>query len=224
MRTSWIATSWALGTTLPTITRGQGSVSGGAEGRGRDTTDRRDFARFRKGQGAGRRSRRKGYDRGILLQGLQGPPQEPGYGATPRTVPGGRLPGPLRRTYAPYSTRGVGFLHSRGDRRAQEVDLGGDQATSLRGDHKGHPLRHQVVEAGHQVGRGLRRHVARWSRNGGRVRHCLLRRRLHYQSTLGGCHGWQGLGGSCLRGGALGARARGPCAPARAAPVLLEER
>src|SRR3712207_3224100 len=81
---------------------------------------------FRKGQGTGRGSRRKGYDRGILLQGLLWPPQEPGYyGAAPRTVPGGRLPGTLRRTYAPYSTRGVGLLHSRGDRRAQEVDVGG---------------------------------------------------------------------------------------------------
>src|SRR5215212_1899095 len=161
------------GTTLPTITGGQGSVSGREEGRVRDTTDRRDFARVRVrvGDRGG-----KGYDRGILLQGLQGSTQEPGYGATSRTVPGGRLPGTLCRTYAPYSSRGVGFLHSRGDRRAQEVDLGGVQGAALRGDHKGHPLRHQVVEAGHQVGRGLHRHVARWGGDGGRVRYCLLRR------------------------------------------------
>src|SRR5215212_4488662 len=99
--------------TLPTITGGQGSVSGREEGRGRHTTDRRDFARarVRVGDRGG-----KGYDRGILLQGLQGSTQEPGYGAAPRTVPGGRIPGTLRRTYAPYSSRGVEFLHSRGDR------------------------------------------------------------------------------------------------------------
>src|ERR671914_592965 len=33
--------------TPPTITRGQGSVSGREEGRARDTTDRRDFVRAR---------------------------------------------------------------------------------------------------------------------------------------------------------------------------------
>ena len=34
--------------------------------------------------------------------------------------------------------------------------MGGVQAAALRGDHQGHPLRHQVVEAGHQVGGRLR--------------------------------------------------------------------
>ena len=97
-------------------------------------------------------------------------------------------------------------------------------AATLRGDHKRHPLRHQVVEAGHQVGRGLHRHVARRSRNGGRVRHGLLRRRLHHQSTLGGCHGRQGVGCLRIRRGAPGARARRTCTAAGAAPVLLEER
>src|SRR5215208_6298286 len=121
--------------TPPKITRGQGSVSRREEGRVRGTTDRRDFARVMV-----RARERGGKDngRGILLQGLFGPPQEPEYGVAPRTVSGERLPGTLRRTYAPYFTRGVGFLHSRGDRRAQEVDLGGVQATALRGDHKGH--------------------------------------------------------------------------------------
>src|ERR671911_3161942 len=156
---------------LPKITGGQGSVSGGEEGRGRDTTDRLDFC---KGQGTDRGSRRKGYGRGILLQGLQGPPQEPGYGAAPRTVPGGRLPGTLRRTYAPYSSRGVGFLHSWGSRRAQEVDLGGVQPASLRGAHDRHTLRHQVVEAWHQVGRRLRGHTPRRGRDRCRVRNSVL--------------------------------------------------
>ena len=98
------------------------------------------------------------------------------------------------------------------------------RAAALRGDHKRHPLRHQVVEAGHQVARRLRGHLARGGRNRRRVRHCLLRRRLHHQSTLGGCHGWQGLGGLRLRGRTPRARARRAGAPAGAAPVLLEER
>src|SRR5918994_5707364 len=92
------------------------------------------------------------YERRVLLPRLQGPPQEPGYGATSRTVPGGQLPGSLRGAHTSYSSRAVGLLHRWGSRRAQEVDLGGVQAATLRGDHKGHPLRHQVVEAGHQVG------------------------------------------------------------------------
>ena len=66
---------------------------------------------------------------------VQGPPQEPGYGATSRTVPGGRLPG-LLQAHTSYSSRAVGLLYSRRGRRAQEVDLGGVQAATLRGDHK----------------------------------------------------------------------------------------
>src|SRR5215212_11542991 len=51
-------------TTPPRITRGQGSVLGREEGRGRDTTDRRDFARARVWLGA---RGGKGYGTGILL-------------------------------------------------------------------------------------------------------------------------------------------------------------
>src|SRR5829696_5420620 len=85
-------------------------------------------------------------------------------------------------------------------------------------------LRHQMVEAGYQVGRGLRRYLAGGGRNRRRVRHGLLRRRLYDQPASKGRYGRQGVGGLRIRREALGARARRTCTAAGAAPLLLEER
>ena len=90
--------------------------------------------------------------------------------------------------------------------------------------HRRHPLRHEVVEARHDVDRRLDRHAAARDRDRGRVRHRLQRRRLHDEHAAGGPHRRQGVGRAHVRGRAARPRARRPRAPARPAPVLLEER
>ena len=51
-----------------------------------------------------------------------------------------------------------------------------------------------------------------------------IRRRLHHEPAARGRDRRQGMGGGRIRRRAARARARRPCAPARAAPLLLEER
>src|SRR5918997_1004061 len=75
------------------------------------------------------------HGRRVLLPRLFGPPQEARREAAPGPVPGGRLPGPLRRPDTAHPARGVGLLDRRRDRRAQEVDVGGVQGAALRGGH-----------------------------------------------------------------------------------------
>src|SRR5829696_4142770 len=113
----------------PTITGGQGSVSGREEGRERDITDRRDFARARVRVG----------DRGgkVMAEG--------------------------------FFSRGF-----RGRRRGQDTTLPPGQYLE-----DGFP----VLSAGPTPRTPLEE--LDFSIVG--ERHCLLRRRLHDQSTLGGC-------------------------------------
>ena len=87
-----------------------------------------------------------------------------------------------------------------------------------------HPLRHQVVEARHQLPRRLARHPARGGRAARRLRDGLLVRRLHDQPADRGPDRRQGLGRDRARGRAAAARARRAGAAAGAAPLLLEER
>src|ERR671910_714818 len=168
--------------TLPTITRGQGSVSGGEEGRGRGTTDRRDFARarVRVGDRGGKVMTEGFFSRGFFgrrrRQDTALPPGqylEDGFpvlsaGPTPRTPQEewdfsivGEIDEPKRWTWEEFSQL-----------RSEEIT--------------------KDIHC-----------VTKWSKLGTRR---------------------EGLGGFCLRGGALGARARRAGAPAGAAPVLLEER
>ena len=71
-----------------------------------------------------------------------------------------------------------------------------------------HPLRHEVVEARHQLRRRLGRHAARGRRAARRLRDGLLVRRLHDQPAARGPHRRQGLGRDRARGRAAAARAR----------------
>src|SRR4029453_15010026 len=135
----------------------------------------------------------------------------------------GRLPGPLRRPDPAHAARGVDVL-DRERRRAEELDVGGVSRLAERGGHGRHPLRHSLVEAGHDVGRRLRRHAARAGRAGGPLRARVRRRRLHDQPADRGRERRQGLGGIRLRRRAARPRARRPGAAARPAPVFLEER
>ena len=112
----------------------------------------------------------------------------------------------------------------RRDRRAAPLDVGRVPGAAARDDHGRHPLRHQVVEARHDVGGRLGRHAARRRRDVGRVRRRVLRRRLHDEPAARGRHRRQGVGRVRLRRRAARARARRPGAAARAAPLLLEER
>ena len=52
----------------------------------------------------------------------------------------------------------------RGARRARALDLGGAPGAAERGGHQGHPLRDQVVEAGHALAGRLGGHAARGCR------------------------------------------------------------
>ena len=49
----------------------------------------------------------------------------------------------------------MGLLDSRPGRRTQAVDVGGVPYAAKRRDQDRHPLRHQVVKGGHQVGRSV---------------------------------------------------------------------
>ena len=66
--------------------------------------------------------------------------------------------------------------------------------------------------------------LLRRRRHGGRVRHRLVRRRLHDQPRARGRHRGQGLGRPRVRRRAAGPRARRPGAAPGPASVLLEER
>src|SRR5918994_4243281 len=107
------------------------SVVDGSGRTGGEPTDQRAFtgARWHANERGGTAHARR-----VYLAGLRGPPQGAGYEAASRPVPGGRLPGPLRRPNATHAPGGVGLLRRRGGGRAQEVDVGGVQAAALRGD------------------------------------------------------------------------------------------
>jgi hypothetical protein len=77
----------------------------------------------------------------------------------PRPVPGRGLLGLLRGTHPPYTPRRMGFLDRRRNRGGAALEVGGVPGAALGGGHNRHPLRHQVVEAGHDLGRGIARHV-----------------------------------------------------------------
>ena len=90
--------------------------------------------------------------------------------------------------------------------------------------HRRHPLRHQVVEARHNLARRVGGHAAGRRRHCRRVRDGALLRRLHHQPAADRHAGRQGLGGLHLRRRAARSRARRAGAAGGAAPVLLEER
>ena len=98
------------------------------------------------------------------------------------------------------------------------------RAAPARDRDQGHPLRHEVVEARHDLGGRVRRHAPRRRRARRRVRPGVLRRRLHDEPAARGRHRRQGVGRLRLRGRAARSRARRPRAAARPAPLLLEER
>ena len=106
----------------------------------------------------------------------------------------------------------------------RDVDVGGVPGAGVRDADRRHPLRHHVVEVRHDVGGRIGRHAARGRRAARRLRHRVLRRRLHDQPPARGPHGRPRLGRLRLRRRRPRARARRPRPPARPAPVLLEER
>ena len=114
--------------------------------------------------------------------------------------------------------------HRRRRRRRPDVELGRAARAARRDVHDRHPLRHEVVEARHDVDRRLARHAARGRRDRGRVPDRVVRRRLHDEPHDRGRQRRQGVDRLRLRGRAARPRARRPGAAARPAPVLLEER
>src|SRR6266568_1298735 len=81
-----------------------------------------------------------------------------------------------------------------------------------------------MVAARHRLARRLGRHTPGRGRDVSGVRDGVLGRRLHDQPAARGRHGRQSVGGLRLRRSTARARARRPRAPARPAPLLLEER
>ncbi len=102
--------------------------------------------------------------------------------------------------------------------------VGGVPRAPERDDHEGHPLRHEVVQARHRLGRGVGGHPARRGRARRRVRGRVLRRRLHDEPAARGRQRRQGLGRVRLRRRAARSRARRARPAARPPPLLLEER
>ena len=85
-----------------------------------------------------------------------------------------------------------------------------------------HPLRHELVEARHDVARRLARHAARRRRDGGRLRPGAQLRRLHDEPPARGPARREGLDRLRVRRRRPPPRARRSGAAARAAPLLLE--
>src|SRR3954452_2008290 len=118
----------------------------------------------------------------------------------------------------------MGLLRAGRGGQPAELDLGGVPGAAARGDLRRHPLRHQVVEVRHPVGRRLGRHPARRRRHVGLLPGGHLRRWLYDQPPPRRRDERPGVGGRHLRRGTPGPRARRPGPAARPAPVLLEER
>src|SRR3954447_1049884 len=102
--------------------------------------------------------------------------------------------------------------------------MGGVHRAALRDGHRRHPLRHEVVQARHDLDRGLHRHAARGSTDRGRLRARVVRRRLHDQPPARGSDRRKGVDRLRVRRTAARARARRAGPAARFAPLLLEER
>ncbi|CAA9539498.1 MAG: conserved hypothetical protein, partial [uncultured Thermomicrobiales bacterium] len=139
-------------------------------------------------------------------------------------VPDPRFSGPLGRSHAPHVPLDVGLLGRRGPARTAALDLGRVPGAADRDRDQGHPLRHQVVEVRHGLGRRLARHPAGRGRDRRDPPRGVLRRRLHHQPAAGRGDRRPGLGRLHLRRGAAGPGARRPGPPAGAPPLLLEER
>src|SRR3954470_17732927 len=134
------------------------------------------------------------------------------------------LPGAHRRCDAAPVDRPLELLDRRRDRRHARVELVRVPELAERGDHRRHPLRHQMVEARHGLARRLRRHTARGRRYGSRVRAAIRRRWVHHQPPARRPNRGQGLGLLRVRRRTACARARWPGAHARTRALLLEER
>ncbi|CAA9319642.1 MAG: oxidoreductase molybdopterin binding protein, partial [uncultured Microvirga sp.] len=145
----------------------------------------------------------------------------------PRAVPHDRLPGTDRGADAAHAARELDAVPAAWRAAPGEVELDGVRSPAADRDQDRHPLRHEMDQARHALaGRDLRRPV-----EGGRrgcvpvhVRDGALRRRLHDQPARRRPDRRQGDGGHAFRGLAPDARAWRAGAPARAAPLLLEER
>jgi hypothetical protein len=155
------------------------------------------------------------------------PPQRRTGSGGPRSARAARrvrLPGALGGADPAHQARELDVLPARRDRRAARLDVGSVPGAAARDHHEGHPLRHLLDEARHELGRRLGRHVARRRRDEWRVRRRVLRRRLYDEPPARGRDRRQGLDRVRLRRRAARGGARRAGAAARAAPVFLEER
>ena len=133
----------------------------------------------------------------LISRGFRGRRDDaPGRPRAAGPVPDDRLPVLSAGPDPPHPARAVGLLDRRRGRRAAPLDLGGVPRAAERGRHGRHPLRDQVVEAGHGLG-GRLASTRCWTGSRPRgVRHRLLRRRLHDQPAARGRHrtarpGWR---------------------------------
>src|SRR5215216_3350229 len=168
-----------------------------------------------------------GHDERLLLARVHGPPARSRRAGRPRSarpVRRGRLPGADRRPDSPRRARRLALPDRRHGRGAARVDGGGVPRAAVRDGPVRHPLRDEVVEARDLVRRRVDRRAARGRRAAGRLHDGLLVRRLYDEPRDRGPQRRQGLGRDRARGRAAAARARRAGAPARAAPLLLEER
>ena len=125
---------------------------------------------------------------------------EPGRPGAARPVRDVRLPGALGRPDAAPAARELERSRSTARSTSRCAGAGTSSARLHERDrHEGHPLRDEVVEAGHDVGGRLGRHAARGRGDDRRVRGRRLRRRLHDESAARGCDRRQGVGRVRLR-------------------------
>src|SRR4051794_2869686 len=78
---------------------------------------------------------------------------------------------------APSAARRVDVRHPWKGRRAEVLDVAAVPGAAARADHRGHPLRDEVVEVRHLLDWRLARHTPRRRRDERRVRPHVLRRR-----------------------------------------------
>src|SRR4029077_7363475 len=166
------------------------------------------------------------HDRTIYLPRISWPPATRGYRrpASSRPVRNARFPGALGRTYAAHAARELGFHAPWRGRIGGTLDVGRIRRAAPRECDGRHPLRHEMVQARHDVGGSLGGRAARGGRRarsealGVRARD--VGRRLYHQPAAGGRDGWQGVGGGEIRRRAARARARRARASAGASPLL----
>ncbi len=141
-----------------------------------------------------------------------------------RAVRNAGLPGAVGGADATDRARRVAARAHRRGGPTEILELAGVHGAAGRGDHRRHPLRHEVVEARHGLDRRPDRRAARRGRDQRHLRGGPLVRRLHDEPAARRPRRREGLGSLPLRRRTARAGARGPGPPARPAPLLLEER